>query len=86
MKCFKEVDTAQHSWERSKIQTYPNHYNCSEAYQCRHLKPYMKIQGEVEHLGHIYSVVCECFFNAIDHMDYHPSKHVKSQPSGLKIH
>ena len=39
-------------------------------------KAKQKIQGEVEYLGHSYSAVCECFFNAIDYMDYHVSKHV----------
>ena len=37
---------------------------------------YRRLQGEVEYLGCIYSAVHECFFIAIDHMDYHPSKHV----------
>ena len=31
---FREEDTTKLFWERSKIQVYPNHYNCSEAYQC----------------------------------------------------
>ena len=38
IKCFREAHTTQLIWERSKIQTVPNHYNCSEAYWCRLLK------------------------------------------------
>ena len=40
------------------------------------MKTFKAIQensSEVEYLGHIYYAVCECFFSAIDHMDYHPS-------------
>ena len=33
---FREADTTQLTWERSKIWVYPNHYNCSEAYWCIH--------------------------------------------------
>ena len=29
-------------------------------------------------------MVCECFFNAINHMDYHPSKHATSNPQSSK--
>ena len=32
VKPFKEADTTQHIWERSKVQTISNHCNCSEAY------------------------------------------------------
>ena len=70
---FRETDTTQVVWERFKIQTHLNHPNLSEAYQCRLLKQYRKIQGEIEHLGCIYYAVCEQFFNAIDHLDYHPT-------------
>ena len=55
---------------------YTKHYNCSEADHCRLLKQFKKIQGEVNHLSHIYYAVCEHIFSAKDHMDYHPSKHV----------
>ena len=78
------MDTTWLIWERSKIQTLPNHYNCSEEYQCRLLKQYRKIQGETEYLGHKFSAVHECFFNPIHHMDYHPSKHVTPNPQSSR--
>ena len=41
------------------------------------------IQEEVEYLGHIYYAEYKCFLCAIDHMDYHPSVHVKSDPKAF---
>ena len=43
-------------------------------------KAIQEMQGEVEYLGHIYYVVLEHFFSAIDHMEYHPSMHVDPNP------
>ena len=76
LKCFKEAYTTQCVWKRSKVQTFPNHYNCSESYQCSLSKQNRRIQSEIEHFGCIYYAVCGCFFNAIYHMEYHPSQHV----------
>ena len=50
------------------------------SYLYRLSKQYRRIQSEVKYLGHIYSAVCKHFFNAIDHMDYYPSKHVTPNP------
>ena len=40
--------------------------------------------GEFEYLGLVYSAVCECIFNAIDQMDYDPSKHVTPNAESSK--
>ena len=84
MKCFKEADTTWLILGRSTVGTIPNHYNCLESYLCRFSKQYRRIQGEVEYIGFIYFAVCKHFFNTIDHMDYHPSKHVTPNPQSSK--
>ena len=85
MKGFKKAHTTGLTWERSKLQVYPNHYHCLEACWCRLLKQYKKIQDEVKYLSHKYYTVCEHFFNATDHMDNHPSKHVDPNPQSSKF-
>ena len=71
-------------WDRSKVRTIPNHYNHLKSYQCRLSKQYRRIQSEFEYLGCICSAVYEHFFNAIDLLDYHPSKHVTPNPQSSK--
>ena len=65
---FKEADATWFIWDRLKVSTIPNHYNCLESYGFRLSKQNRRIQGEVEYQGRIYSAVCECFFNAIDRL------------------
>ena len=84
MKHFKEMDTIWLFWDRSKVRTIQNHYNCLESYQCILSKQYRRIQSELEYLGHIYSAVHNHFFYAVDHMDCHASKHVTPNPQSSK--